>query len=208
MAAPLRRKPELACVSIQAPIEVTAAIELATPSGLWRAHLLHARGPTVQRATGRARFAASPSSPTRQCNCDQQLQVLQLISFKNASLPESRSRKLFTSLARRLTNVVAIDASAVYTAWLGAPSALRFFYFYSSLLTGMTIDLFDSRLFAPDGQTTHRSFTAAWCVARCLGHFPTVGRRRERQKVKAVIASSFRFTASVLGLEFMVYHWT
>jgi hypothetical protein len=51
----MMRKPELACVSIQAPIEVSAAIELATPSGLWRAYLLHARRPTAQRATGASR---------------------------------------------------------------------------------------------------------------------------------------------------------
>jgi hypothetical protein len=51
----MRRKPELACVSIQAPIEVSAARELATPSWLWRAYLLHARRPTAQRATGDSR---------------------------------------------------------------------------------------------------------------------------------------------------------
>jgi hypothetical protein len=91
MAAPIGRKPELACVSVPAALEVFASMagEVVTSSWSWRAYLLHARKPTAQRAKGRARFAARPSIPARQCNCDQELQVLQLISSKTASLPES-----------------------------------------------------------------------------------------------------------------------
>jgi hypothetical protein len=53
MVAPIGRKPELACMSVLAALEVFTSMagEVVTSSWSWRGYLHHARRPTAQRAT-------------------------------------------------------------------------------------------------------------------------------------------------------------